>query len=338
MSATRAAREGILARMNSSEAAPRPLAGIDIGGTKIGLVIGDSSGRVLATDRLDNEPTLRPDALLERALARLRELWTEEWPVPPAALGLACPGPLSYEGGCLLEVPNMPLWHGFGVLDYCRRASGVPVAMMNDANAGVLAEVQWGAARQAKTAIFLTMSTGMGAGLWIDGRLFEGRLALAGEIGHMRMTQEGPVGFGKRGSVEGYLSGPGMEQLARAELLACRQAGRATALHEADISPRRLCELALTGDAAALAVVDLCGERLGELCAWLVDLLNPDVIVLGTIASAFPELWLPRARAALDREALPSSAALVRLEVSGLEDRGNQTALAIAKRAVSGRH
>ncbi|MFT5152682.1 MAG: glucokinase [Planctomycetota bacterium] len=310
----------------------RLLAGIDIGGTKIGIAIGDSSGRVIASDRIENDSARTPEAVLTEALERLQMLCKQESLLAPRALGLACPGPLSYEGGCLLEVPNMPLWQGFGVLAFCRDATGLPVAMMNDANAGVLAEARWGAARGTKSAIFLTMSTGMGAGLWLDGRVYEGPSALAGEIGHIRLSDDGPVGFGKHGSVEGYLSGPGIEQVAQAERLAFVQAGRATKLPAMDLTPRVVCDLARAGDEAALATIDRCGAKLGQLCALLVDLLNPEVIVVGTIGSAYPDLWFPRARAVLEQEAIPSAQENLRLEVSGLSDRGNQTALAIADR------
>ncbi len=154
----------------------------------------------------------------------------------------------------------MPRWQHFPLVSWLQERADVPVAMMNDANASVLAEAYWGAAVGADTAIFLTMSTGMGAGLLLGGRVFEGPLALAGEIGHIRLRDDGPVGFGKRGSVEGYLSGPGMVQVAEAEARIYTQTGRTTALADEEITPPRLCTLARRGDPAAVAAMDRIGD------------------------------------------------------------------------------
>lgn len=315
------------------------LYGIDIGGTKIGLCVGDAGGRVLAADRLPNHGDTSPTQRLTESLRRLEALRSSLGPLgasAPAALGVACPGPLDYAGGKFLEPPNMPAWQHFPVRDFLAAHAPCPIAIMNDANALALAEWHWGAARGADTAVFLTMSTGMGAGLIVGGRLFEGPLGLAGEIGHIRLRDDGPVGFGKRGSVEGYCSGPGMLQVARAELLACRQTGEQTLLAELEKSPAgltvpALCQAARSGDAAARRAVERCAGELGRLLALLTDLLNPDVIVLGTIGAAHPELFIPTARRVLDAEAIGHSARHVRLAPSALPDRGNQSALAVAR-------
>src|SRR5690606_25741385 len=238
----------------------------DVGGTKIGFCLGTRDGTVLAHDAIPTEPERPPVEVLDDVLQRLDVLRAAGGHAAPVAFGCACPGPLGYAEGRLLEIPNMPAWQHFAIRRVLRERFAVPAAFMNDANAGVLAEHLWGAARDVRNAVFLTMSTGMGAGLLLDGRVYEGPLALAGEIGHIRLREDGPVGFGKRGSVEGYLSGPGIEQVARAERLAFVQAGRSTALATGELSPRRVCELAEQGDPAALAVIDRCGAELGRAC------------------------------------------------------------------------
>jgi len=318
--------------------APALLWGLDIGGTKIGLAVGDDTGRVLAASRLANDPGAPAESLLETALTRLERLAAEVGAASgPVALGIAAPGPQDPGQGRILEAPNMPRWQHFALRDFVADRVPSPVTLMNDANASALAEWYWGAAAGADTAVFLTMSTGLGAGLIVGGRLFEGPLGLAGEVGHVRLREDGPVGFGKRGSVEGYLSGPGMLQVARAEALAWRQRGDRSALvEEADgLTPERLCALARERDPGAVAVLDICGDALGRVCAVLVDLLNPDVIVLGTIGTAHPDLFIPRARAVIESEALPAAAAHVEIRPSGLTDRGNQAALAVAKRGLA---
>ncbi len=306
------------------------LAALDIGGTKIGWALGDSSGRVLANGKMDTDHERPPEVLLKEALGQLGRLAEDRGSGKPPSLGVACPGPFLQPEGRFLEVPNLPRWQGFELKAFLHEHWPGPATAMNDANAAVLAERLWGAARGCNNAILLTMSTGMGAGLLIDGRLVEGSLGFAGEVGHIRLAQEGPVGFGKHGSVEGFLSGPGMVQVARAEVLRHEQLGLANTISPGELSPRSICEAAKMGNPVATAAVDQCARRLGELCAMLVDLLNPDVIVLGTIGSAFPELFIPTAQEVIDREAIPHSAEHVRLAPSGLEDRGNQSALAAA--------
>lgn len=307
------------------------LAGLDIGGTKLAWSVGTADGTVLASERCPTDHARAPESLLQRALDGLWRLAESLDRGAPAALGVACPGPFLQPEGQFLEPPNLPRWQGFALTDFLAERVSVPFRAMNDANAGVLAEWTWGAARGTDTAVFLTMGTGMGAGLMIGGKLFEGPLGFAGEVGHLRLAADGPVGFGKRGSAEGYLSGPGLVQVARGEALRCRQLGLQTDLEDSDaLTPERICELARSADRAALATIDICGRRLGELCALLTDLLNPDVIVLGTIGTAFPDLFLPRVRAVLDEEAIPRSAAHVEVCASGLAQRGEQSALVIA--------
>lgn len=311
--------------------------GIDIGGTKIGVCVGDSRGRVLASTRLAVDHRLPAARAMDRACDALEKIAGKS-ALHAGSIGCACPGPFDYQKQRFLNPPNNPGWHGFELGKYL--AARYPKAtrrIMNDANAAALAEWKWGAARGADTAVFLTMSTGMGAGLIVGGRLFEGPLGLAGEIGQIRLTpgDAGPVGFGKRGSVEGYCSGPGMQQMAHAEALVCRQKQEHTGLlreldEHGEVSTHALCELAISGDRAAKRVTDRAALELGRLCAILVDVLNPNVIVLGTIGSAYPKLFVPGAMKVVKAEAIKPSAGLVKIKASGFspEIRGDVQALA----------
>jgi glucokinase len=325
--------------------------GLDIGGTKLGMCVGTPEGRVLARDRIANDPGLGPEELLGRCRARLGELVEEvgHRGLAPLgsdcvlALGAACPGPLDYRAGRFINPPNNPRWHGFALREWLAANFACPSAMMNDANAAAYAEWLWGAARGTKTAVFLTVSTGMGAGLIIDGRLYEGPLGLAGEIGRIQLSagDDGPVGFGRRGTVEGYCSGPGMTQMAISEGIACTQRGEASVLREAyardgTIAPERLFEAARAGDAAARRVTDRVARELGRIMAILTDVLNPEVFVLGTIGTAYPDLLIPGAKRALAEIALEPSAAIVDVRPSSLAERGDQQALAVAHYTFAG--
>jgi glucokinase len=335
-----------------SHAPPPLLGGIDIGGTKIGLSIGTADGRILASDRLTADHAATPEAVLSECRSRLFALAHPLAPSPPrhpanptspfAAVAAACPGPLDYKAGRFINPPNNPTWHGFGLRDWLAEHFACPTAMMNDANAAALAEHLWGGARGTQTSVFLTMSTGMGAGLVIDGRLYEGPLGLAGEIGRLRLrdTDDGPVGFGRRGSAEGYCSGTGLSQMAHSEAIACTHRNEETALRDllrehGAISPEKLCECARAGDAAARRVTDRSARELGRIIAILTDILNPEVFVLGTIGTAYPDLFIPLAERVLKEEAIPAAAAIVRIVPSPLPDRGHQQALAVAARLVT---
>ncbi len=322
--------------MNAREGGRGVLAALDIGGTKIEVALGTEQGEVLAQQRFATDLSAAPADILGRALETLERLTNEVGQGPAAALGVACPGPFLQPAGRFLDVPNMPTWTGFELLEWLNAALEIPVTTMNDANAGVVAETRWGAAQGANTAVFLTMSTGMGAGLWLGGRLFEGPAGFAGEVGHLRLAPDGPQGFGKSGSVEGYLSGPGMVQVAQAELTQQRQQGVSSSLDGLAITPEVLCQAASEGDSVACASVAYCAQRLGELCALLVDLLNPEVIVLGTIGSAHPELFIPGALEVVQEEALAMSREQVEIVPSALENRAALSALAVACHAQEG--
>jgi len=320
---------------------PQHLYGLDIGGTKIGLCIGTSDGRVLVSDSIPTDHTAAPQAILSTCRDRLYAMLGSV-PGPsatPAALGASCPGPLDYPGGRFLDPPNMPRWHGFPIRDWLAANFRCPTALMNDANATALAEWKWGAARGTTTAVYLTMSTGMGAGLIIDGRLYEGPLGLAGEIGRIRLRDDGPVGFAKRGSAEGFLSGPGMSQLAEQEALICIQRNEPSPLRAivesgAKIRAEELCSASAAGDPAARRVTDRLAVELGRLCTILTDILNPDVIVLGTIGTAFPDLFIPGATRHMLEEGVAAAARHVRIVPSALTHRGDQSALSIAARLI----
>ena len=325
------------------------LAGIDIGGTKIAVCLGQADGTVLASERFETPRSgaaAAPDAVLDDCVSRLQVLARDFVPgardsssadIAWNALGVSCPGPFLAPEGRFLDPPNMPAWHGFALRDALVARCGPRVGCKNDANALALAEYEWGAGaadarsgERATSLCYLTMSTGMGAGLVLDGRLYEGRRGFAGEIGHLRLADEGPVGFGKRGSVEGFLSGPGIAQDAIAECLRCEQVGEPTALSRDNAQPEAVCRAAAGGDAAALRVVDRVARRLGQLMAILVDVLEIEVFVLGTIAAAWLELFEAGAREVLEREALAISLEGLRIEGSALESPGLQSALAVA--------
>jgi glucokinase len=312
------------------------LGGIDIGGTKCAVTLGRVAGEgveIIAKRRFPTPPT--PAAALDQLAAALRELVAEHG-AALAAIGVSCGGPLDSRRGLVLSPPNLPGWDGIAVTDFFADAFGVPVSLQNDANAGALAEWLWGAGRGCDNVVFLTFGTGMGAGLILDGRLYSGTNDMAGEVGHMRLAADGPVGYGKAGSFEGFCSGGGIARMAQARAREALAAGNPprfcpTPADVDAISAASVADAAQHGDPLALAIWETVAQRLGQGLALLIDVLNPQRIILGSIYLRQRALLEPAMRAVIEREALAYSARVCEIVPAGLgESIGDFAALALA--------
>ena len=184
------------------------------------------------------------------------------------------------------------------ITDRFESAFGIPCRLENDANACALAEWKWGAGRGSSNMIFLTFGTGIGAGLILNGRLDKGACDLAGEVGHVRLAEDGPEGYGKRGSFEGFCSGGGIARLAQEivrDMLARSEPVAFVRGQELDrLDAKVLADAAQAGDSLARSIWEIVGGRLGQGLAMLIDILNPEVIVIGSIfARQQGFLWPP---------------------------------------------
>jgi glucokinase len=317
------------------------LAGVDIGGTKCAVSVGRADGdgpEVIGKRRFATPPG--PNQAMAQIIAELTGL-CDELGVRPAAAGVSCGGPLDSRRGRVLAPPNLPGWDDVDVLSPLRAALGAPAALQNDANACALAEWRWGAGRGSASMIFLTFGTGMGAGLILDGRLYAGASDMAGEVGHIRLAEWGPVGYGKAGSFEGFCSGGGIAQLGRQAAEVALQQGAPPAWCPtreamAAVSAELLGQAASQGDALALQVFDQVARRLGQGLALLIDILNPELLVIGSIYGRQQALLEPRMREVLQAECLPHALGVCRVVAAGLgEQVGDFAALAVARSLVS---
>ena len=264
------------------------LLGIDLGGTKIELALGDADGRPLRRRRRPTEPSGDPAADVARMADDARALLAEGGvgQGDPCAVGVSVPGPFDPDTGTVLRPPNLPGWDAVPLRAWLGDALGRAVHLENDANAAALAEWRFGAGRGTRHLVYLTMSTGVGGGLVLDGRLYRGVRAGAGELGHLQLEWEGePCSCGLRGCAEAYLGGASLARrlraIAPAESRVAALAGgreRATA--------RELVAAALEGDAFALAEMARYDHYLGRLVAAAVFAFAPEVVVLGTIPTA----------------------------------------------------
>ncbi len=316
--------------------------GFDIGGTKCAVILGRVNGHDIEFLARDQFATTSFPVPVD-AVGRMADLAEEQLsahhiaPELLGGIGVSCGGPLSSARGVILSPPNLPGWDNVPVVELLARRFPCPVRLQNDANAGAVAEWKFGAGRGASSLAFLTFGTGLGAGLILDGRLYSGPDDFAGECGHIRLAPLGPVGYGKAGSFEGFCSGGGIAQLAAMRVREAIQAGRAPAWAPdaaavGALSAKSVAIAADAGDALAIAIYEECGAWLGRGLAVLIDLLNLERIVIGSIFARSEALLRPAMERELFREALGAPARRCRIVPAELGERiGDYAALALAR-------
>ncbi len=309
--------------------------GLDIGGTKCAAVTASWDGtniELLEKVRCDTDHSISPDAMLARLFAMADGICKR----PPDAVGISCGGPLDADRGIILSPPNLPGWDHVEIVKMASEHYGAPTHLQNDANACAVAEWKFGAGRGCRNMVFLTFGTGLGAGLILDGRLYSGTNGNAGEVGHVRLAKDGPVGFGKAGSFEGFCSGGGIAQLGLAKAQEAVKAGFYPLYYKKGMSPRdvtakSIAEAAGAGDPTALEVFRISGEHLGRGLSLLIDILNPEAIVIGSIFARSRDLLWDAAKSEIEKEALSPAAACCRVLPAALgEEIGDYAAVATA--------
>ena len=312
--------------------------GIDIGGTKCALVLGDAQGCVwhkVRFETADRDGTLARIMKEAKGLIELAEAQGDE----VKAIGVSCGGPLDSRAGLIQSPPNLPDWDNVPILQMLREAFGIPCALCNDANACALAEYRFGAGKGCESMVFLTFGTGMGAGLILGGKLYVGANDNAGEVGHVRLAPDGPVGYYKKGSFEGFCSGGGLAQLGAMYAKDALERGIPCNFCKSEdeldqITAKALAKAADAGDEVALAVWEKCGEMLGHGLAVLVDIINPERIVIGSIYARSGHLLRKSMEKVLAAEALPASFAACEIVPAALtESVGDTAALCVAMMA-----
>jgi glucokinase len=310
--------------------------GVDIGGTKTAVVLSSSPPAVLARKEFPTLPDQGPTRALKMIKAGIREVLGAQGLTDSAlqAIGVSCGSPLDHIAGIIQSPPNLPTWVDVPITAILEKEFHAACHLENDANAGAVAEHRFGAGQGCRNMIFLTMGTGFGAGLIIEGRLYHGASDQAGEIGHVRLTRRGPVGYNKAGSVEGWVSGGGLAQVALRAVELARKNGKKTLLAaclegQQTITARDVGIAAQQGDALARKIIQSTGRRLGDVLAILVDILNPERIVIGGLAMRLGETLLAPARAVVKREALAADVCQIVPATLG-EQIGDIAALCVA--------
>lgn len=310
--------------------------GLDIGGTKCSVVVGDATFSIKQKVGFDTRTERSWQAILSEFKRHIKSLLGEFNGYNLKRIGISCGGPLDSKKGIIYSPPNLPGWDNVPITRVFSDEFGVDTALQNDANACALAEWLMGAGKGTSNMIFLTFGTGMGAGLILNGRLYSGTNDLGGEVGHIRLAKTGPVGFGKAGSFEGFCSGGGIAQLAKSivsERLMNNQVVDFCPTSEMvnGIDTRMVAMAAQAGDPVANEIIRISAEYLGQALSTLIDILNPECIVIGSIYARNEMLFKPLIERVLQQEAIPASLEVCRIKPAELgESIGDFAALCVA--------
>ncbi|MBK7257244.1 MAG: ROK family protein [Ignavibacteriae bacterium] len=269
--------------------------GFDIGGTKTAVVLGTREGKIIQRREMRTEPGRGFHAVFDE-MCRLGEDLRITHGHGVDAVSVSVGGPLDVGRGIILSPPNLPGWDAIPLKELLATRFLLPVYIEHDGNAGALAEWKFGAAQGKRNVIFLTMGTGFGGGFILDGRLYRGTTDMAGEVGHLRIADDGPPCYGKSGSLEGYASGTGIALLAH----------RMFPGHWPQmLSVRELADEHRAGSAEAKAVFTMAAKRFGRGLALLIDTLNPECIVLGGLGMRLQDVFVEPALRTAKEESLP---------------------------------
>jgi glucokinase len=306
--------------------------GFDIGGTKCAVSLGEITGGEIRVLHRQETPTLNSPIDTLSILAPFVKEWVKAYGVTQA--GISCGGPLDSKKGLIVCPPNLAAgWHGFYIVDYVKEEFGLTSKLQNDANACAVAEWKFGAGQGTKNMVFFTFGTGLGAGLILDGKLYSGTNDNAGEAGHIRLAKKGPVGFGGAGSFEGFCSGGGITRLAKIMAARCKEMPKCIEKMGGmdEITTKKLAEAAFAGDKFAKRVFTKSGEMLGKGLSIIVDILNPEKIVIGGVYMRSSALLIPSMQKVLKAQALNESLQVCEIVPAKLsENIGDIAALSLA--------
>lgn len=312
----------------------KKMLGFDIGGTKCAICVGEEvDGKLLIRNKkmIATDHSISPYEMIDK-MCSLAEEMTDDLDV----IGISCGGPLDSKNGIIMSPPNLPGWDNIKIVEYLEKKYNTRAFLENDANACAVAEWKYGAGMGCENMIFMTFGTGLGAGLILDGHLYRGTSDMAGEVGHIRLDKFGPVGYGKAGSFEGFCSGGGLAQLGRMYAMESLQMGKSVSFCKifADldkITAKSIAECANNDEQDAVEVFETCGKMLGKGLSILIDILNPEKIVLGSIFERCENLLREKMQEVLEVECLSYALDVCKVVPAELgDDIGDYAALAIA--------
>ncbi|MEA3493204.1 MAG: ROK family protein [Candidatus Margulisiibacteriota bacterium] len=276
--------------------------GIDLGGTKIAGVLATPSGKILMDVNIPTEAKKGKKTVINN-IKKAIDMLISSKKVKIKAIGIGAPGPILYEKGIVVEAPNLPGWKKVRLKEIFEKEYNVPVFVDNDANCAALAEAWFGAGKFAKHFLYMTVSTGIGGGIIINKKIYRGATGTAGEFGHMTINIDGPrCGCGHYGHLEAHASGTAMKKKVGMEAVSVELAAR-------------------QGDKKALKAIEETAHYLAIGIANLVNIFNPEMVVIGGGLSNMRELLFKPVRRDFKKYALTLPAKSVKIVKAKL---GNQ--------------
>ena len=311
------------------------LIGIDIGGTKLAAVIADRHGKILQKLRRPTAAKKGP----EHAVQLLMDMVYETIDLAGSSreriskIGVSCGGPLDAKKGIVYSPPNLPGWDAIPLKDLIEAEFHIPTTIENDANAGALAEWRFGGGRGHNYVLYMTMSTGIGGGIVANGEIYHGANDSAGEVGHQILLPDGPpCGCGKSGCLEALCSGPAIARRAQAAVSA-QPDTKILELTQGRIDrvkSEHVLQAARAGDSLAISIMEETAYYMGWGIANLVNILNPEIVLIGTIAIAAGDLLLNPIRETVADMAMRRPAEAVKIMPAALGDTvGDLAAIAL---------
>jgi glucokinase len=262
------------------------LLGVDIGGTKVAAALVSSTGKVLYSVRTEMVPRKTAEEGLKPVFEAIDAVLADSRAKGIRAIGVSVPGWVDSIRGVLVGAPNIPCWRDFRLVREIERHYGLPVHAANDANAGALAESTWGAAAGCANVLYVTLGTGVGTGIVLQHRLYTGRTGAAGEGGHVTIDFRGPCcGCGKNGCIEMYVSGTAIARRARECIV--QRGGRRSRMFTlaggniAAVKSETVAVAAKAGDPLARKILDEAADHFAIWLGNMIDLLDPEIIVVG---------------------------------------------------------
>ena len=311
--------------------------GVDIGGTKCVVSYGIMINNNLKIIDKQRFATTTVRETIENILSGINNIMKKHdiTSSNTESVGISCGGPLDSIKGIIMSPPNLPGWNKIPIVKTIEEKTGIKTAIQNDANACALAEWKFGAGKGTQNMVFLTFGTGMGSGLILNGKLYSGTNDNAGEIGHIRLSEFGPVGYGKAGSFEGFASGGGIAQPAKMKIREKLQMGESVEWcpegKMESITTKLVAEAANRGDEFAKSIFDLSSSYLGKGLAMIIDILNPEMIVIGSIYTRNEKLIRPIMIKTIEKEALLLARNVCTIKPAKLgEQIGDYAALSVA--------
>ncbi len=291
--------------------------GVDLGGTKIATAVADLGGSLLSKVIKPTCPQRGVDAVVDSIVASVEEAAASAGASMGdiRSVGIGSPGPVDPESGTVIFAPNL-MWHSVPIVQMLTEILDLPVCLENDANVAGLGEYRFGAGKGSKNMVYITVSTGVGGGLILGGKIHAGSFGMAGEVGHMTIVNDGPLcGCGNQGCLEALAAGPAIARKAQA----CILHGEDTIMKDMvggcveNITAKTVGEAAARGDIPAREIIYKTGEYLGIGVANLINVINPDTIVIGGGVSNMGELLLTPLRRAAERRAIKAAFEKVRI-------------------------